>query len=100
MFIVNKLNFIYFAWFEYTFVNSKSNVLLKGDDVCLILLSTLVTLSRFDKWKEIRIVSIKMAKKSSAKCCGNVLITSESDVVTTSETDIGTALNFDRVTTL
>ena len=99
MFIVNKLNFIYFAWFEYTFVNSKSNVLLKGDDVCLILLSTLVTLSRFDKGKEIRIVSIKMAEKSNGKCCGNFLITSESDVVTTSETDVGTTLNFDRVTT-
>ena len=32
--------------------------------------------------------------------CGNVLITSESDFVTTSETDVGTNLIFDRVTTL
>ena len=32
--------------------------------------------------------------------CGNVLIMSESDFVTTSETDVGTTLIFDRVTTL
>ena len=31
---------------------------------------------------------------------GNVFITSESDVVTTSETDVSTFLIFDRVTTL
>ena len=72
MYIVNKLNFIYFTWFVYTFVNYKYNVLLKRDDVCLIPLSTLVTPSRFHKGKEIRIVLSKMAKKSNAKCCGNV----------------------------
>ena len=59
--IVNKLNLIYFTWFVYTFVNYKYNVLLKRDDVCLIPLSTLVTLSRFDEGKEIRIVCSKMA---------------------------------------
>ena len=32
--------------------------------------------------------------------CGNVLITSESDVVITSETDNGTTLIFDSATTL
>ena len=32
--------------------------------------------------------------------CGNVLITSESEVATTSETDVGTTLIFDRVTIL
>ena len=32
--------------------------------------------------------------------CGNVLITSESNAVTTSETDVGTNLIFDRATTL
>ena len=32
--------------------------------------------------------------------CSKVLITSESDAVTTSEADVGTALIFDRVTTL
>ena len=31
--------------------------------------------------------------------CGNLLITSESDVVTTSETDVGATLIFDRATT-
>ena len=55
MFIVNKLNFIYFTWFLYAFVNYKYKVLLKRDDVCLIPLITLVTLSRFDERKEIRI---------------------------------------------
>ena len=60
MFIVNKLNFRYFTWFVYTFVNYKYNVLLKRD-VCLIPLSTLATLSRFDEGKEIRIVCSKMA---------------------------------------
>ena len=75
MFIVNKLNFIYFTWFVYTFVNYKYNVLLKRDDVCLIPLSTLVTLSRFDEGKEIRIVCGKMAYKSNAKCCGKVAAT-------------------------
>ena len=72
VFIINKLNFIYFTWFVYTFVNYKYNVLLKRDDMCLIPLSTLVTPSRFHKGKEIRIVLSKMAKKSNAKCCGNV----------------------------
>ena len=58
-----KQSFIYFTWFVfvYTFVNYKYNVLLKRDDVCLIPLSTLVTLSRFDEGKEIRIVCSKMA---------------------------------------
>ena len=57
VFNVNKLNFIYFTSFLYTFVNCKYNFLLKTDDVCLIPLSTLVTLalSRFDEAKEIRI---------------------------------------------
>ena len=59
MFIVNKLIFIYFTWFVYTFVSYKY-VLLKRDDVYLIPLSTLVTLSRFDEGKEIRIVCSKM----------------------------------------
>ena len=75
VFIVNKLNFIYFTWFVYTFVNYKYNVFLKRDDVCLIPLRTLVTLSRFDEGKEIRIVCSKMAQKSNAKCCGNVKAT-------------------------
>ena len=61
MFIVNKLNLIYFTWFVYTFVNYKYNVLLKRDDVCLMPLSTLVTLSRFDEGKKIKIVRSKMA---------------------------------------
>ena len=34
------------------------------------------------------------------QCCGNVLITSESDIVTTSETDVDTILILDHVTTL
>ena len=59
--ILNILNFLYFTWFVYTFVNYKGNVILKRDDVCLIPLSTLVTLSRFDEGKEIRIVCSKMA---------------------------------------
>ena len=45
----------------YTFANCKYNVLLKRDDVCLIPLSTLVTLSLFDERKKIRIVCSKMA---------------------------------------
>ena len=61
VFIVNKLNFIYFTWFVYTFANYKYNVLLKRDNVCLMPLSTFVTLSRFDEGKEIRIVCSKMA---------------------------------------
>ena len=61
VYIVNKLNFIYFTWFAYTFVNYKYNVLLKIDDVCLMLLSTFVTLSRFDEGKETRIVCSKVA---------------------------------------
>ena len=60
VFIVNKLIFIYFIWFVYTVVSYKY-VLLKRDDVCLIPLSTWVTLSRFDEGKEIRIVCSKMA---------------------------------------
>ena len=56
MFTVNKLNFIYFNWFVNTSVNYKYNVLLKRDDVCLMPLKILVTLSRFDEGKEIRIV--------------------------------------------
>ena len=59
MFIVNKLNFLYFTCFVYTFLNYKYNALLKRDDVCLIPLSTLVTLSLFDEGKEIRIVCVK-----------------------------------------
>ena len=39
----------------------KYKVLLKRDDVCLMPLSTFVTLSRFDEGKEIRIVRSKMA---------------------------------------
>ena len=54
--MVNKLNFV-----NFTFVNYKYSVLLKRDDVCLMPLSTLVTLSRFDEGKEIRIVCSKMA---------------------------------------
>ena len=50
MFIVNKLNLIYFTWFVYAFVN----------DVCLMPLSTFITLSHFDEGKEIRIVRSKM----------------------------------------
>ena len=61
VFIVNKLNFRYFAWFVYTFVNYKYNVILKRDDVCLIPLNTFVTLSRFDEGEEIRIFCCKMA---------------------------------------
>ena len=61
VYIVNKLNFIYFTWFAYTFVNYKYNVLLKIDDVCLMQLITFLTLSRFDEGKEIRIVCSKMA---------------------------------------
>ena len=102
VFIVNKSNFICFTWFVYTFVNYKYNVLLKRDDVCLIPLSTLVTVSRFDDGKEIKIVCTKMLNVVATlqQRCGNVLITSESDVVTTSETDVCTTLIFDRVTTL
>ena len=98
---VNKSNFTNFTWFVYTFVNCKYNVLLKRDDVCLIPLSTLVTLSRFDEGKEIRIVCSKMLNvvATMQQRCGNVLITSESDVVTMSETDVGTTLIFDWVTT-
>ena len=66
VFIANKLNFIYFTWFVYTFVNYKYNVLLKRDDACLMSLNTFVTLSRFDEGKEIRIVRSKIAYKSNA----------------------------------
>ena len=61
VFIVNKLSFIYFTWFVSTFVNYKYNVILKRDAVCLIPLSTLVTLSYFDEGKEMKIVCGKMA---------------------------------------
>ena len=62
VFIVNKLNLIYFTWFVYTFVNYKYNVLLKRDDLCLMPpLRTFVTLSSFDDRLEIRIVRNKMA---------------------------------------
>ena len=61
VYIVNKLNLIYFTWFAYTFVNYKYNVLLKIDDVCLMLLSTFVTLSRFDEGKGTRTVCSKVA---------------------------------------
>ena len=105
MFNVNKLNFIYFTSFLYTFVNCKYNFLLKTDDVCLIPLSTLVTLalSRFDEAKEIRIEwprnpILNVVVTLQQRC--DVLITSESDVITTSETDVCTTLIFDRVTTL
>ena len=106
--ILNKLNFIYFTWFVYTFVNYKYNVLLKRDDACLIALSTFVTLSRFDegnkkpeysvvKWPRNPILNVMATLQQR---CGNVLITSESNAVTTSETDVGTTLIFDRATTL
>ena len=47
--------------YKIAFVNYKYNVLLKRNDVCLMPLSTFVTLSRFDEGKEIRIVRSKMA---------------------------------------
>ena len=46
--IVNKLILIYFTWL-YTFVNYKYHVLLKRNNVCLMPLSTFVTLSHFDE---------------------------------------------------
>ena len=61
VFIVNKLNYIYFTWFVFTFVDYKYNGLLKRDNVCLMTLSTFVTRSRFDEGKEIRIICSKMA---------------------------------------
>ena len=66
VFIVYKLNFIFFTWFVYTFVNCKYNVRLKRDDVCLMPLSTFVTLSRFNERKEIRVVRRKKAWKFNA----------------------------------
>ena len=60
MLIVNKLILIYFAWFVHNFVNYKYKILLKRDDVCLMPLSTIVTLSTFDDGKE---------------CCGDVVAT-------------------------
>ena len=75
VFIVNKLSFIYFTWFVYAFVNYKYSVLLKGDDVCLMPLSTFVNLSRFDEGKEMGIVCSKMAQKSIALCCCDVAVT-------------------------
>ena len=56
--IVNKLNL---TCFVYAFANYKYNVLLKRDDECLMPLSTLVTVSCFDEWKEVRRVSSTMA---------------------------------------
>ena len=107
VFIVNKLNFIYFTWFVYTFVNYKYNVLLKRDDACLIALSTFVTLSRFDEGKKSEYSVVKWPRNpilnvmaTLQQRCGNILITSESNAVTTSETDVGTNLIFDRATTL
>ena len=80
--------------------NYKYNVLFKKDDVCLMPLSTLVTFSRFDEGKEIRIVcNMLNVVATLQQRCGNVFITSENDVVTTSETDVGTTLIFDRATT-
>ena len=97
----------YFTSFVYTFVNYTYNVLLKRDDVCLMPLSTLVTLLRFVEGKEIRIVCIKWSRNPMLNVvaalqqrCGKVLITLESDVVTTSETDVGTTVIVDRATTL
>ena len=66
VFIVYKLNFIYFTWFVYTFVNCKYNVRLKRDDVCLMPLSTFVTWESFGEGKEIRIVRRKKAWKYNA----------------------------------
>ena len=60
MFIVNELSLIYFNWFVYSFFTYKYNFLLKRDDVCLISLSTFVTLSRFDEGKEVILVRSKM----------------------------------------
>ena len=70
--------------------------------MCLIPLSTLVTLSRFNEGKEIRMVYCKMLNivATLQQRCGNVLITSESEIVTTSETNVNTTLIFDPVTTL
>ena len=61
VFIVNELILIYFTWFVYTFDKYKYNVLLKRDDMCLMPLSTFVTLSRFNDRNEIRIVRDKIA---------------------------------------
>ena len=47
--------------YKISFVNYKYNVLLKRNDVCLMPISTFVTLSRFDQGKENRIVRSKMA---------------------------------------
>ena len=66
VFIVNKLILVYFAWFVYTFVNYKYSVFSKRNEVCLITISTFVTLSHFDEEKENRIVRSKMAYKSNA----------------------------------
>ena len=57
---------MYFTWFVYTFVDYKHSVLSKRNYVCLITITTFVTLSRFDEGKENRIVRCKMAKKSNA----------------------------------
>ena len=45
VFVANKLILIYFTWFLYIFVNYKYNVLLERHDVCLMPLSTFVTLT-------------------------------------------------------
>ena len=85
--------YTYFTWFVYTFVNYKYNVLLNRDDVYLMPLTTLVTLSRFDEGKEIRIAVVKWPRNPMLNVvatlqqrCGNV--------------DVGTTLIFDRATTL
>ena len=82
VFIVNKLNFIYFTCFVYTFfTNYKYSVLWKRDDVCLIPLSTLVALSHFDEGKEIGIACSKISSPSFSTVsqrCDNV----KNDVVT------------------
>ena len=59
VFIVKKLNLIYFTWFVYTFVNYKYNVLLKRDDICLMPLSTFVTLSMKEKTWERRCHNVR-----------------------------------------
>ena len=73
--------------------------------VCLMPLRTFVTLSRFDEGKKKS--ALKWLRNSMLNVvptlqqhCGNVLATSESDAVTTSENGAGTTLIFDRATTL
>ena len=75
--------------------------------MCLIPLSSLVTLSCFDEGKEFRIICSKWPRNPMLNVvatlqqrCRNVLTKLESVVVTTSETDVGTTLIIGRVTTL